>query len=411
MSDSDDDSVVKLNPRVQSEYNEWKKKCPFFYDFIISHPLPRTSLTVHWSTMTPLTHSQVPSLALHRLLFNTYYPRARTSYLTIANAALPAIDHGPIPTLPKVEITHNIALDSRLAMARFMPQNPHIVCARTQSTDVYVFDCTKPHKNDQLDPDLTLTSFDENVIGHGGAGLAWHQRKEGYILSSNGHSIAYWDVSAVAQRSKVLDPIHVFDYFKDTGNLIQEVQWNCKNENVFGSVDKNDDLVIWDLRTDKSQHSAKAQDVDCLSFNPFNEWFLAIASVDATVGLFDMRKLTEKLFTLAGHRQRVYKVEWNPNLESVLASSSYESYERRVIIWDINRIGDETLKGDSKAKAKRPPELLFYHEGHKDEMTDFSWNHHEPWVISSVAKDHTLQLWKLAQSIVRHEHGGHAIGD
>ncbi|PON89976.1 WD repeat containing protein [Trema orientale] len=410
MSDSDDDSVVKVNPRIKSEYDEWKKKSPFFYDFIISHPLPRTSLTVHWSTMTPLTHPQDQSLALHRLLFNAYYRRTRTSYLSIANAPLPTTDHGPIPTLPKVEVTQDIALDSRLAMARFMPQNPNIVCARTQSTDVYVFDCTRPRKN-ELDPDLTLTGFGQSVIGHGGPGLSWHREKEGYILSSDCHSIGYWDVSAVAQQNKVVGPIHVYDYSKGTGQLIQEVQWHCKNENVFGSVDEAGDLVLWDLRADKSQLSVEAHDVDCLSFNPFNEWFLAIASVDATVGLFDMRKLTEKLFTLAGHRRRVFKVEWNPNLESVLASSSYEYYDRRVIIWDINRIGDEILRGDSKAKAKRPPELLFYHEGHKDEMTDFSWNHHEPWVISSVAKDHTLQIWKLAQSIVGDEHGGHDIVD
>ncbi|PON57807.1 Guanine nucleotide-binding protein, beta subunit [Parasponia andersonii] len=319
MSDSDDDSVVKVNPRFQSEYNEWKKKCPFFYDFIISHPLPRTSLTVHWSTMTPLTHPHVPSLALHRLLFNSYCRRTRTSYLRVTNAPLPTVDYGPIPILPKVEVNQNLVLDSRLAMARFMPQNPNIVGVRTQSTDVY------------FHPDVRLTGFAHNVHGHGGAGLAWNEKREGYILSSKVHN---------------------------------------------------------------------------LSFHPYNEWIVATASSDETVRLFDMRKLREKIYNLGGHTDKVSKVEWNPNKGSVLASCGDD---RRVIVWDINRIGDEILRGESKAKC--PSGLLFSHEGHKDKVTDFSWNEHEPWVISSVAKDGTLQVWKLAQSIRGEDHGGRAIDE
>ena len=62
----------------------------------------------------------------------------------------------------------------------------------------------------------------------------------------------------------------------------------------------------------------------------------------------------------------------------------------------VFRTGDETMRGNSKA-----PELLFSHEGHMDTVKDFSWNKHEPWVISSVADDKCLQVWKLAKSIYR----------
>jgi histone-binding protein RBBP4 len=41
--------------------------------------------------------------------------------------------------------------------------------------------------------------------------------------------------------------------------------------------------------------------VNSLSFNPFNEWILATASGDATIKLFDLRKLSRSLHTFDGH--------------------------------------------------------------------------------------------------------------
>lgn len=46
--------------------------------------------------------------------------------------------------------------------------------------------------------------------------------------------------------------------------------------------------------------------VNYLSFHPCNEWVLATASSDTTVGLFDMRKLTVPLHALSGHTYALY---------------------------------------------------------------------------------------------------------
>jgi histone-binding protein RBBP4 len=50
-----------------------------------------------------------------------------------------------------------------------------------------------------------------------------------------------------------------------------------------------------------------------------------------------------------------------------------------------------------------PPELLFSHGGHKAKISDFAWNKDEPWVISSVAEDNSLQVWQMAESIYRED--------
>ncbi|GFY89846.1 transducin family protein [Actinidia rufa] len=100
--------------------------------------------------------------------------------------------------------------------------------------------------------------------------------------------------------------------------------------------------------------------------------------------------------TLRGHDkegEEKFQVEWDPNHETVLASSADD---RRLMVWDLDRIGDEQLEGEAE---DGPPELLFSHGGHKAKISDFSWNKNEPWVISSVAEDNSLQVWQMAESI------------
>ncbi|CAI0445351.1 unnamed protein product [Linum tenue] len=243
-----------------------------------------------------------------------------------------------------------------------------------------------PAKGDDCDPDFRLRGHDKE-----GYGLSWSPFKQGYLVSgSNDCKICLWDVSAVAQ-DKVLDAFHAHE------SVVEDVDWHLKNENLFGSVGDDCQLMIWDLRTNRTQSSVKAHDkeINYLSFNPFNEWILATASSDSTVGLFDLRKMEVPLHVLSGHTEEVFQVEWNPKHETVLASSADD---RRLNVWDLSRIGEEQLELDAE---DGPPELLFSHGGHKAKISDFSWNRNEPWVISSVAEDNSLQVWQMAESIYR----------
>jgi len=40
-------------------------------------------------------------------------------------------------------------------------------------------------------------------------------------------------------------------------SAVEDVSWNMKDENMFGSVGDDWKLVIWDLRTNKPQQSVK----------------------------------------------------------------------------------------------------------------------------------------------------------
>jgi histone-binding protein RBBP4 len=123
---------------------------------------------------------------------------------------------------------------------------------------------------------------------------------------------------------------------------------------------------------------------------------LASASGDATIKLFDLRKLSRSLHVFDSHdscRGEVFQVEWNPNLETVLASSAAD---KRVMIWDVSRIGDEQAEEDAN---DGPPELLFVHGGHTAKISELSWNPTQKWVMASVAEDNILQIWEMAESI------------
>ncbi|EEF27964.1 retinoblastoma-binding protein, putative [Ricinus communis] len=399
---TEEEQEQELTPeQLDEEFSVWKKNTPFLYDLVISHPLEWPSLTVHWLPLAaPLPHPTNPSsFSVHKLVLGTHTSDDFPNFLMIADAVLPIRGAQPKfdaksedSLIPKVEISQKIRVDGEVNRARCMPQNPAFIAAKTSGCDVYVFDSTKQserQQDDGCDPDLTLRGHDKE-----GYGLSWSPFKPGYLVSgSHDNKICLWDVSAVA-KDKVLDSMHVYEAHD---SVVEDVSWHLKNENIFGSVGDDCMLMIWDLRTNQTQHSIKAheKEVNYLSFNPYNEWILATASSDATVGLFDMRKLIAPLHVLSGHTEEVFQVEWDPNHETVLASTADD---RRLNVWDLNRIGEEQLELDAE---DGPPELLFSHGGHKAKISDFSWNKNDPWVISSVADDNTLQVWQMDEGIYR----------
>ncbi|PON89977.1 Guanine nucleotide-binding protein, beta subunit [Trema orientale] len=126
-----------------------------------------------------------------------------------------------------------------------------------------------------------------------------------------------------------------------------------------------------------------------LAWDPVRE-----GSTEGTIDIFDLRTELQKLFTLSNHEEDVTQVEWDPSHENILASASCD---RKVIIWDLNsRIGSLESKY-LEDNENEPPELLFSHRGHRYWITEVSWNKNEPWVISSVSADETLQVWKIAE--------------
>ncbi|KAL0356577.1 UNVERIFIED_CONTAM: WD-40 repeat-containing protein MSI2 [Sesamum calycinum] len=286
---------------VEEEFSVWKKNTPLLYDLVICHSLEWPSLTVQWLPLPP--SSDAGDLAVHKLVLGTHTADGIPNFLMLADAYLPRDPSSALvidpenSIIPKVEIVQKIQVDGEVNRARCMLQNQAIVAAKTNGSEVYVFDCTKQleAKGASCDPDLRLKGHEKE-----GYGLSWSSLKEGYLLSgSNDCKICLWDISSMPQE-KVLEANYIYEGHE---NVVEDVSWHLKNENLFGSVGDDCKLMIWDLRTNKCQHSVVVheKEVNYLSFNPFNEWVLATASSDTTVGLFDMRNLSSPLHALGNH--------------------------------------------------------------------------------------------------------------
>lgn len=128
-----------------------------------------------------------------------------------------------------------------------------------------------------------------------------------------------------------------------------------------------------------------------------NENIFATGSADNLVKLWDMRNLKSQYYTLEGHTEQIYQVQWSPFSESVLGSCGQD---RRLYVWDTNRIGQE-LSPEDEIEGKS--ELLFIHGGHTSKVSDFSWNLNENWVIASVSEDNILQIWQMSDIICSEE--------
>lgn len=298
----------------------------------------------------------------------------------------------------KIEVVQQICHEGEVHRARYMPQNSSVIATKGIHSEVLVFDygChpIKPFSDEKCNPDLKLKGHKSD-----GFGLSWSKFKEGLLLSGSYDGITcMWNINE-APQDKVLDPMQIFKVHKGP---VEDVAWSLKHDYLFASCGDDKYLHIFDMRSPcftKPIQSLMAHRsaINCVSFNPFNEWVVATGSTDNTMKLFDLRKFTSARHTFNFHMNEVIQVGWSPHDETILASCCAG---RRLMVWDLSRIGQEQSSRDAE---DGPPELMFIHGGHTNRVADFSWNPCEDWVIASVADDNMLQVWQMADHIYNDE--------
>jgi WD40 repeat protein len=92
--------------------------------------------------------------------------------------------------------------------------------------------------------------------------------------------------------------------------VVEDVAWHCSHPTIFGSCGEDKKLIIWDLRSPQPQKWSEPHtaEVNCVAFNPMEEWLLATGSADRSVVLHDMRMLHQRLHVMDAHREEVFQV-------------------------------------------------------------------------------------------------------
>ena len=73
-------------------------------------------------------------------------------------------------------------------------------------------------------------------------------------------------------------------------------------------------LVLWDARLAPARAAVSAveahdAEINCIAFNPVNEYVLATGSADKTVVLRDIRRLDHRLHVFENHTDEVFQVK------------------------------------------------------------------------------------------------------
>lgn len=120
------------------------------------------------------------------------------------------------------------------------------------------------------------------------------------------------------------------------------------------------------------------QDVLEIAWNPFNDNIIASSSEDATVKIWEIpdgglvENLTQPLLTLEGvHQRRVGHVAWNPVAANILLSASHDHI---IAIWNLE-------SGEAINVIECHPDLIF----------SISWNHNGS-KIATTCKDKQLRV-------------------
>jgi len=278
----------EMDKQINEEYKIWKKNTPFLYDCLIVSALEWPSLTVDF--FPDKKDSPKNDFTEHRLLLGTHTSDAEKNHLLIAEVKLPKWDTGVDSRKyddirsevggfggvsgQNIKITQKIEHEGEVNRARYMPQNPTIIATKTVSGDVHIFDYTKHESNSTAGPNLRLKGHEQE-----GYGLSWSKLTEGELLScADDGIICRWSVAS--GQSQTLNA--GAKYLAHEG-VVEDVAWHEHHPFVFASVGDDKRLMTWDTRK-ANKPSAKimahTKEVNCISFNPYNEFTFATGSAD-----------------------------------------------------------------------------------------------------------------------------------
>ena len=125
------------------------------------------------------------------------------------------------------------------------------------------------------------------LVGHSkeGYGMSWHGSREGHLLTaSEDTTVMSWDISGPTHKSTI-SPLRVY---RGHTAWVEDVAYSPLVKDVFVSVGDDKKMMVWDVRSETrvGEVDAHGSEVNCVSFNPKNEFVVATGSADKVFKVF-----------------------------------------------------------------------------------------------------------------------------
>lgn len=376
---SDTEGVDNANGElsVKEEYELWRKNCRYMYEFVSETALKWPSLTVQWLP----EHTQDTDIGAFnsKLLLGTNTSGQETNYLKLALTSIPsgASSAGNVTT--RIKVTRKYENSLEINRARYMPQDANTVATINGEGQVDIYDLA--------DESGVLKSV-FNFHTENGYGLSWNPEQKGYLLSaSDDQTVVLTDVES--QKKVFQNNFHL--------DIVNDVQWHTQH--TFGTASDDKYVCLFDTRVSSETPISKlfngeSKGVNTLLFSPFAKNLVALGNANSNITLVDLRQLDRHVHTMMGHSDLITCLEFLPHRDGILALGSQD---RRVMIWDLFKIGEEQQQEDAEDGC---PELFMMHAGHTGPVMDLSWCPYSDWTLASVAEDNIVHLWQVGQTLL-----------
>ncbi|GIX62629.1 histone-binding protein RBBP4 [Babesia caballi] len=392
------------------EYYVWRRNAPFLYDALMVHRLEWPSLVVDF--VADAAYKSRNGMTAHKVLLGTHTSNSDVEYAVIAELRLPVA--GVRETLTSCENftgffsyhkTHRLAvlghplpaLDVKAKLVHPGEVNRIAHCPGSQFTfvthtsfgDLLVYDYSRhpstPRSTTKAAPQVVLAGGHEAD----GYGACWMDERRVVSVATDG-TVCTWDINAstsavenaerYVEGTKCVPPVTRFRV-KDAP--FNDVAVLPSRRHLFMAV--SDDYIarLFDSRHDNAAGGAQVElpgeaEVNCLSFNPFNDAVVATGEADGSVCVWDLRNPSEPVVVLSHHTQGVTQVEFCPASAGMLASASEDS---QVCLWELS--AEEQLR--------------FVHAGHRGAVSDISWlkaaSMKNGFTLASVAADNAVHCF------------------
>lgn len=404
------DQNAESKEEEYDEYYVWRRNAPFIYDALLVHRLDWPSLVVDF--VTDACHRSRSRITAHKVLLGTHTSGNEVDYAIIGEVKLSAISMKenlttcenfkgfftyhkthrlavmghPIPTLDiKAKLVH----PGEVNRITHSPNRQFTFATQTNFGDILVYDYSRhpstPKCTTKAAPQIVLTN------GHASEGYGLNWIDEGKLVSvATDGSVCIWDTNAESatigdtdkyvENTKCIGPLNKFHVADAPFNDVQVMPLQKHN---FMTVSDDCKARLFDSRQDNSgggpQITLTGQsELNCLSFNEFNDNFVATGAADGSVCIWDIRNGGKAVLTLTQHTDAITQVEFCGATAGMLASASQD---QKVCIWEISM--EEKLR--------------FVHAGHRDAVSDISWiksaSFKNGFTLASVAADNSFHCF------------------